>query len=81
MLLSPVGLLQLPSNHIEKGTLDVSEHEVQFSCDIQDAGKHLSNQGVLIEETEGHLLRSYLTLPRSSVLVGHLYSTSPLSLE
>ena len=80
MLLSPVGLLQLPSNHIEKETLEVSEHEAQISCEIQDADKHLSNQGVL-KETEGYLLHSYLTLACSSVLVGHLCPTSLLSLE
>lgn len=54
MLFCSVGLLQVSSNHIEKETLDVSEHEVEFSCEIQKAGKHLSNQGML-EETEGHL--------------------------
>lgn len=51
MLFCSVGLLQVSSNHIEKETLDVSEHEVEFSCEIQKAGKHLSNQGML-EETE-----------------------------
>lgn len=61
MLLSPVGLLQLPSNRTEKETLDVSEHELQISCEIQDADKHLSNQGVL-KEIEGYLLHSYLML-------------------
>lgn len=80
MLLSPVGLLQLPSNRTEKETLDVSEHELQISCEIQDADKHLSNQGVL-KEIEGYVLHSYLTLACSSVLVGHLYLTSPLKLE
>lgn len=54
VLFCSVGLLQVSSNHIEKETLDVSEHEVEFSCEIQKAGKHLSNQGML-EETEGHL--------------------------
>lgn len=80
MLLSPVDLLQLPSNHIEKETLNVSEQEVQISCEIQDVDKHLSTQRVL-KETEGHLLHSYLTLACSSAIVGHLYPTSPLSLE
>lgn len=47
-------LLQVPSNHIEKETLDASEHEVQFSCEIQKADKYLSNQGVL-EDTERRL--------------------------
>lgn len=80
MLLSLVGLLQLPSNHTEKETLDVTEPEVQISCEIQDADTDLPNQGVL-KEREGHLLHPSLTLACSSVLVRDLYPTSLLSLE